>query len=575
MENYKKNSSKLLSKIESENNKLVLYSIYDTFFNVDDNVYIIVVDETKASPEYILLDSINTSMKYKILKKVGNRITLDIKYDEFINNYKEINNNVTDVELLQSCYISRIYLSDSEIKSGVINSSIMENIKLQPITKTKIEWKQGIILKSNTEIINIDFNPKNNDEYLILTLRYNNLTNKIEKYFTKNNKNHGLNFINTESEKYLNLTDCNINIGYYKKVLLNTSLYTTHKINSSVFFECNIDGSYIVDGGNFINSVLLSNYIIWNNGVWDDSNSSLFKPQIWENGIWKNGTLSNITKWNNGVFEKGTFNGYTWVNGTFNGGTFTKSIWDGGIFNGGTFTESTWNGGIFNGGEINNTVWDNGEFNSGTMKNTNWKNGVFNNGTMENTNWETGTFNDGLIIDSKWYDGVFKKGTISNSKWYNGIFYNGIINNGSIWEDGRFYNGKFENSFWKKGNVYYGTFNDVDWVSGDFYNGIMNNSSIHSINWYNGITNNSLFGDSSDSVIKWKNGTFNSGRFGYYNVSKTLDTSETYWLGGTFYSGDFYGKKWFDGIMYTCNNFDDNVVESKFFLNKIFEPYKI
>ena len=128
-------NSKLLSKIETENNKLVLYSIYDTFFNVDDNVYIIVVDETKATPEYILLDSINTSMKYKILKKVGNRITLDIKYDEFINNYKEINNNVTDVELLQSCYISRIYLSDSEIKSGVINSSIMENIKLQPITK--------------------------------------------------------------------------------------------------------------------------------------------------------------------------------------------------------------------------------------------------------------------------------------------------------------------------------------------------------------------------------------------------------------------------------------------------------
>lgn len=575
MENYKKNSSKLLSIIESENNKLVLYSVYDTFFNVNDNIYIIVVDDTKATPEYILLDSINTTMKYKVLKKIGNRITIDIKYDEFINNYKEIKND-NNVELLPPCYISRIYLTDSEIKSGVINSSLMENIKLQPITKTKIDWKQGIILKSDTEILNLNINPKNNDEYLILTLRYDKKTNKIEKFFTKNNKNYGLNFINIESEKYLNLTNCNINIGYYNKVLFNTSLYTTHKINNSVFFECNIDGSYIIDGGNFINSVLLSNYITWNNGIWNDNNNSFFKPQIWENGIWKNGTLSNITKWNDGIFENGIFRGYSWVSGTFNGGNFIDSTWNSGVFNGGLIENSTWNGGNFNSGTFKNSYWNGGEFNNGTMVNTNWINGKFNNGTFRNSIWENGIFNNGLFIDSTWNNGTFNNGTINNSDWKNGIFYNGIIDNGSIWENGRFYNGKVENSDWKNGIVYYGTFNRINWVNGEFYNGIMNNSSIDSINWYNGIANNSLFGYSSASVINWKNGSFNSGTFGYeYDiVSGTTTASEIYWLGGTFYSGYFYGKKWFDGIMYTCNNFDYNVVDSKFFLNKIFEPYK-
>lgn len=573
MENYKKNSSKLLPIIDSENNRVVLHSIYDTFINVGDNIYIIVVDETKKTPEYLLLDSINTMLKYKVIKKTGNRITVDIAYDEFISIYKQIK-NTNVVELIPPCYISRIYISNSEIISGEINSVVMKENKLQPVTKTNIVWKQGVILSSNSEIINIDFNPKNDDEYLVLTSRYNINTKKIEYYFTKNNKNNGLTFINVENEEYLNLTDCNVNIGYYEKIIFNTSLYNTYNINSGVLLNCNIDGSYIVNGGNFIDCVLLSNYIIWNNGIWDNTINTIFKPQIWGNGIWKNGIFSNNTKWVDGVFENGVFYGNTWVNGVFNGGTFEESNWENGVFNGGLLEDSVWKDGIFNGGVINKSDWFNGKFNAGYMVDTEWFGGEFNNGEFYHSIWYDGVFNNGLFNESTWYNGVFNNGVLTNTTWYNGVFYNGLINGESIWVDGRFYNGRFENSNWKKGVVHYGEFNDVDWDLGDFYNGIMVNSRIKSVNWYNGISNNNILGINNSGVINWYNGSFNSGQFGFEYDLEDGVPSETDWLGGTFYSGLFYGRRWLGGIVYTCENFDNNVIDSKYFLDKVFEPYK-
>ena len=516
MDKYRKNSSKILPKIENEHNRVVLYSEYDTFYDIDDNIYILVFDQTTS--EYTYLDSVNNEKKYKILNKKGNRITLDIVYDTFIK-------NLGKTELETNCYISRIILNNTEVKSGTINSSLITDITMQPNSVNKIIWKQGIILNSTNEILNINFEPKYDDEYLVLKTEYDG-TN-IRNYFTKNNKNNGLNYINIENNDYLNLTNCNLSIGYYNKCIINTENYKEKTISNSNLDNCSINGTIVINSGYFLDCLLLSHDIVWNYGIWENNLGFEFKPNMWYDGIWKKGELSNITHWKNGIFDGGTFNGNLWDDGTFNGGVFSGTEWVNGTFNDGTFSNSTWNNGIFNGGTFSNSIWN---------------------------------------------DGIFNGGTFSGSDWVNGVFSNGIIKD-SNWIDGKMHNGKIKSSSWTNGVVYYGIFNDVDWEDGEFYNGIMNNSRINKIMWYNGITNNSIFGIDLYSEINWKNGSFNSGVFGYPYDILTGEPSNSNWIGGTFYSGDFYGKYWFDGIMYTGND-NYGVIDDKFKLDKVFEPYK-
>ena len=564
MDNYRKNSVKLLPLISNENNKLIIYTEFDTFFDVEDYVYILVYDTFQ--PEYLLLDSVKNLTNYKVLNKSGNKITLDINYEEIYNILK------SDI-LTSECVITRIIINDSKIIRATINSSVIKNTIMQPISSSSIDWKQGIVTDNIYEFENVNFKSKYDNTYLILTSEYNIKTKQIENYYTNNNKGLGLSVLNLSNDSLMNFINCDVYAGEFNNSIFY-SANSSYVIKNGKFNNCVIGSRCTIDNGKFNNCTFSSNDVIWNYGVWNyeiDNTSDIFRPSVWNDGIWMNGKLSNTTSWSNGIFYNGLFNGVKWTNGEFNGGNFNKSTWINGQFNNGTMINSTWVDGIFNNGIISDSTWVDGTFNNGSVINSTWTNGIFNNGIINsNSIWWNGTFNNGQFDNSVWWDGEFNNGKIlNNTKWWNGKFYNGSFQD-STWDNGKFYNGNMTSSSWSEGSVYYGILNAVKWDSGNFYNGTMNNSEyVDRIEWFNGISNNCIFGNSLSPIINWYNGSFNSGSFGTSN-----HVGELKWYNGSFYTGTFLGDYWFGGVFYIGDD-NNKVVDSKYKINKPFEAYKM
>jgi len=571
MSDFNKSSVKLLPIIENTDNKVTFYTEFDGEFEVGDKLYIAV--NNTGITEYTLLDSlVNTgstdaNIGYELLKKEGNRIVLDIKYDTFITSL----NSLTP----ETCFIGRVYITNSTINRGIINGCLIKDTSTQPLSKANIEWKQGILFDTLGSITNIDFNSKSENTKLILKTIINS-KGQVESFYTYNNYGVGLTIINL-SDNIFQLGECNITAGVFNNCVIKGN---NNIISGGELYNCYIGDSYIINGGKLINCEFESSNATWNAGSWGSeytgTTNNPFKPLTWNNGTWEYGIFPSDSTWVNGRFKNGIFNGLSWNDGEFLDGEISGT---------------TWNNGIFNNGIIYNSYWDNGIFNGGVMYDTTWNNGIFNNGAIYSTstkyNWNNGTFNSGIITNMNWLNGTFNDGTVSGCTWSTGDFYDGKFTGGSIWTDGKWYNGEFEdskwyngdfyngimkNSWWQYGSVYYGVFIDMSsfimngrgWLDGIWYNGTMNNVSVANIDWYNGIANESQFGNTSSVSIIWRNGSFNSGTFGGWGNSE--------WQDGKFYYGTFSGDDWKNGTFYT--GAVTTYINPKFKTNKPFKPFK-
>lgn len=559
MATFTKNAVKILPKIYNSENKVVIYTEFDGFFEVGDKLYIMVNNiGINFSQEYYKLDSYynrsnkNNSIGYTLLEKNNNMLKLDINYDEL---------GITS--LIEDCYISRVYIKDTIIQNGTINGTSFYNVKFEVNNTLNLIWKQGIIFNvSGDSITNINFKDKYDSNFLILKSQINN--NNVESFYTYNNYKIGLSHVNINGNSIV-LNNCNIFSGTFESCIIrgeNVFIYGGKLIECTIGVtndNITINGAYLY---NCDCTYDVLSKLKWLNGKWynnwSGSTNNPFNFIEWINGVWEYGIFPQKV-WNNGRFINGDFNGIIWYNGIFYNGTFINSIWDNGYFNGGIIQNSTWNNGDFNNGIISNTSWMNGIFNGGEMNNCNWVNGVVNNGLILNSTWTDGTFNNGKIDSSTWYNGIFKNGIFDNGIWENGIFHNGTFND-STWNMGKFYNGSIFNSDWYEGEMFFGTVTNLKWIGGTWHNGIAN-----LIDFYNGIWENGIFNSGRIYDGKWENGSFNNGYFG------TIDSPiKPKWYNGIFYNGEFNGE-WSGGTFYTGTR--NTFIPPKDYIGKEFVPY--
>jgi len=575
MNNFNKSSVKLLPIIENTDNRVTFYTEFDGDFEVGDKLYIAV--NNTGITEYLILDSLvntgctDSTIGYELLQKDGNRIVLNIIYDTFILK----NSGLTP----ETCFIGRVYVTNSEINRGIINGCLIKDTSTQPLSKSNIEWKQGILFDTIGAINNIDFNSKSDDSKLILKTIINS-NGEVESFYTYNNYGIGLSIINL-SDNIFQLNECNISAGVFNNCNIEGN---SNEITGGELYNCFVGESYIVNGGRLVDSEFESSNVVWLNGKWSssytgDTANNPFKPLTWENGTWEDGIFPPASTWLNGRFRDGVFAGLSWNNGEFEDGALSGTTWSDGIFNDGIIYNSIWENGIFNNGVIIDTRWNNGTFNNGAIYSTGtpalWDNGIFNNGIITNMSWLDGVFNDGTISGCTWTTGDFYNGKLAgNSEWIYGNWYNGEFEN-SIWRDGKFYNGIMKNSFWEDGSVYYGVFIDMSpylndvrgWKEGIWYNGTMNNVEVVKIEFHDGIVNDSTIGyNSSLSIVNWYNGSFNSGTFGY-----NFGAGNYIWHDGKFYYGTFSGDEWVNGTFYTGDI--TTYINPKFKVGKPFKPY--
>lgn len=523
--NSKKNSVKLLPIIEQFEKYTAFYTEFDSKFEEGDKLYIMIVDSGTTD---FVLDSFETSgttynsIGYKLLKKEKNKIILDIIYETV--------SGITITE--NNAYIGRIYIKEGNIKRGSIDGAMLYNVTLQPVNLMTLLWNQGILVSSPSEIKNILFNSKTSNELVLKSVINDGI---VENYYTNDNYYKGLSIINL-SYDILNLNGCNINAGTFNDCYIVGS---NRIINNGEFNECIIGATTIINNGEFNNCEMDSNSVKWNNGIWDytedSGTTSSFKTIIWKNGIWRNGIFPNTSIWENGYFLNGDFNGLKWNSGVFgsldNEPIFNSTTWENGFFFSGEFTNSSWENGTFDGGIFtNNSIFYSGEFNGGQFIDSTWLDGEFNNGVFSGSTWINGNFNNGEFIDSTWENGNFNSGLFTISIWKDGVFYDGYFED-STWYNGIFHNGSMFNSTWLDGEMYFGIINNTNWSGGTWYNGIANNIIWASGIWYNGVWNFSEWLSGT-----WYNGSFNSNNFGVVG-----DESNSIWMNGNFYEGEFNG----------------------------------
>ena len=595
---YKTNAVKALQKIDNTNNYCTFYSELDHNYQIDDIVYLYIVNIFYISK--ISLDNINyhnyldsyynyttnSIIGYKIISTIDNKIILDIKYDSLLQLYSGITTTLNSTIKYNDIYITKILTKDCIIDKYydntdlIINSTILNNTIFTGYTYNNlslINLKQAILINITNTLYNITFNNKYSNDYLTTNYKLDELDNIII-FFTQNNNGYGytyyinVNIINTKS----------INNGIFLTDSNNYNTITNSNIYNGYFENYNLvkNMMYYSYCKNCITSTDLSN--IWYNGIWNNTNSiSYFTYKKWMNGIWLNGTTSLDMVWYDGSFEYGLFTNSIWENGTFNNGEFYTSIWKKGVFNNGSMTNgSKWYSGIMNGGIMKNGIFNNGTINNGYIggeDNVSLINYcIFNNGTIHNTTIKNCIFNNGLISNSIWYNGKFYNGTFLNSIWEDGTFYDGYFYSGSTFQNGTINNGLFEysildadnhkdiimnfatikNSYMRKVIINNAIINnstedlfEYNVISGKdngayyyYYNaGGTENYKIRFCYIDNCIINNCTLNDGviSDSSL-WYNGKFNYGIFEETSI----------WYYGIFYDGYFRGE-WKDGIFYT------------------------
>ena len=433
MANYNKNSVKLLQKIEKHDNNTYFYTEFNGEYNIGDILYISTKNNSGGVQN--IIDSLYTQKGYKLLSKKGNRLELEISYnhleDNGITSMPPYNSSDTN-----EAYIGRVYINNATIKRGNINNTILHDVIIEPSTKGDVNLIQSILVSikeknSERKIKNIDFNNKYSDGIQILKSEYNinSPNDNIESYYTDNNNNFGVSYINL-SDNIIELENCNINSGIFRDCILNGDNNT---ITNGYLEECDVDG-YIIDNGYFNNCILNLNNT-WNFGYWINSGETGSEFQVidWNDGVWINGYFPPVSTWYNGTFMNGKFEGNEWNNGEFQSGVFTSSVWNNGVFNSGLFEKSEWHNGEFYDGQIVDSIWVDGIFHDGIMYSSDdnqkviWSGGTVNDGSFLYVDWKDGIVNYCDFFQCDWTTGVFNNGQMLECNWEDGKFYDGII----------------------------------------------------------------------------------------------------------------------------------------------------
>ena len=610
----KKNAVKLLSKIDSIDNYVILYTEFDGFFDIGDRLYIMAIDT--SSDEYQYLDSINNynstsdKMGFVVLDKIRNSIKINRKYNEFTKNINSINSD---------CYISTVYIKNSSIKTGYINASLLNNVMLDTTENNKLRIIQCVLAKLNGSVINNTIlEKKYNKKDLILKTEI--IDNKVESYYTYNNYDNGLTIINL-SDNRLDINGTDI----YDGIINNCDIYTDTSI-SNLPNPNNLLGHWSLDelDGKIISGNLNKNIVLNSGNILVDgiSNNGIFRSlPLDESGI---GVLNGINLENSNTFSISIWFKLERYNG-YDISLYTTSVlcFRNNDYKFGIYIDSPGDSPILNFGITDNNELLNIEFGIEYGK---WYHCVFVNDSglikqyinnelkseLNNTINYSGIFDmligysmniprekfsspfRGIIDEIRVYDKVLTDdeikslydnpgGDFSLKKYiHSGLLNNCNIDNGYIVKGGTFNNctvsdltkweyGKWVNSYneiennpfksnvWEDGIWEGGRFPDILWKNGRFISGTFNgiwddgvfiNGTFKDSNWNNGIFNNGLFENSN-----WSGGTFNNGTFENSNWSGGTFNNGTFensdWYGGTFHGGQFENSKWYDG---TFNN---------------------
>lgn len=596
MANFLKNAVRVLPLIERVDDYIALYTEFDGFFNIGDRLYIMVYNQSTTN-SYNYLDSDATKermtdsdgevfinkMGVVVIDKINNKLILDIKYESLLGLNGTLKFNMSS----DIIYISRVYIKDGTINNGSVNALMCRNITLNPSNSLAITWYQGIIPNTNDVITNINFTKKYTSSSYIRKTEYDTLTKQVSSYYTKNNYDRGISFIGygkSINSVKINLIDCTISDGNFNYCNFKTQNIPHITFNGGKIENSTIADKCIINNGYFINTSIMNQYSIWNNGRYSNNNSSKFLLPTWYNGTWESGEFPSTCVWMNGRFLNGNFNSSTWIDGVFYNGTITGSIWYNGQFNGGVFCDkSIWHNGVFNGGKMDDIVVVLGKFNNGTIANSiitemNFYDGNINKSEINSCNIYGGTITSSKINSSNIYGGVITGTSTEKSNITNSVINQSNINfsriDKSTINNGRLSGINVINSIINycvasnKTNITYSVWNDgiandirLDHV--DWYDGIANYAVITNSHWYNGSFNNGIFGNPSESEITktfWHDGEFH---FGIFNGV---------WTKGTFHFGTIFNKNSKLDIFYIPGNQSINIadVTDRFITYKIF-----
>jgi len=584
----KKNAVKLLPKIDSVDNYVILYTEFDGFFDIGDRLYIMAIDT--SSDEYQYLDSINNynstsdKMGFVVLDKIGNSIKINRKYDDLSENIDTIKSD---------CYIGTVYIKNSTIKTGYINSALLNNVILDTNENDKLRIMQCVLSKLNGDTINNTIlEKKYNKSDLIL--KTDIIDDNIESYYTYNNYDNGLTIINL-SDNRLDINGTDI----YDGIINNCDIYTNTIIdnfpdNNNLMGHWSFDdlsGEIIL--GNLNKDITLYNGDVLVNGI---SGNAVFRYLVSDStgiGILNDINLNHNTDFSMSVwFKLERYNGYdtslyttsvlSFENDNYNFGIYINKPGSSPILKFGVngvndsndnilsldygITYNTWYHCVFvnDNGIINQYI--NGEFISGMTNNIEYGD-IFDVLIGYNKSISKNDFSApfrGSIDEFRIYDKILTGdeikilydnpgGDFSLKKYiYSGLLNNCNINDGyiikggtfndctvsslTIWKNGKWINNSddivdnpFKCKFWENGTWEGGTFPNSYWNDGTFVSGIFNGD------WNNGIFINGTFDESN-----WSGGTFNDGLFKNSN-----------WYGGIFDNGTFENSNWLNG---TFNN---------------------
>ena len=465
------NAVKLLPKIDSYNGYIQLYTYLDSHIEEGDTIFIsysgdtinleletdVILDNFKyiIYSDNFIYDTIAQGYKVLYVNKSLNTFVID----RFIH-------TIPKKGKLYNHYVSSIICNNINISKGTIDGTVFRNAILTGNT-SEIILTQCAMFAGDIE--NVDIIDKYSNNYISLSLQYNDINDTYIKYSNINNNNYGYSYFYDMNQSIIN---CNVYSGNFSNCNFISS--SSQVIDGGYFNYCTMTNYEIYDGY-FHNTNSLTN-CVWHYGKWD---GNTFTLDSWEDGVFINGVFGNDNRanWQNGTFLNGTWKGQNWYNGDFSGGVFNgqgytesgqdvTTTWMNGNFKGGTllntnFNNIYWETGKIYGGEINNLSINSGDINGGKFYNVSIKNSNINGGYFYNSkNNSTGsTSTNNYLSKNKIYGGDFL------GNWHNPLYTGSTVGLTEI-SDSEIFGGNFKyTAFYNFNEIHNGNFEDVQFYS--------------------------------------------------------------------------------------------------------------
>ena len=402
------NAVKLLSKIDSYNGYIQLYTELDSHIEEGDMVFITYSGNTHDLDVY--LDN------YTYVCYSDNFI-----YDDYSKGYKVlyVDKNINTFVInrfiytippkssISGHYVCSVFSNEININKGIIDGTFFKDANISASTNS-VEVNQCIMIKGNFS--NVYIKSKYDNNYLTLSTKL--INDVYTKYLNLNNNDYGYSYFYNST----NIKNCEISTGNFINCTISST--DSNTISGGYFSYCYID-KYIIYDGYFYNSVLNTN-CVWKYGIWNGDIGNTFILDNWYDGIFINGIFGNGTdsRWNNGKFLNGIWRGNVWLNGKFSGGLFEG----------------------------------NGKNDSSTNKfiQSEWLNGQFTGGKLLNATGNTISWRNGEILGGEIYNLIVNGGTIYGGDFYNSSFKNATIDGGNFhtqYQKERFYDNCYSQSY--------------------------------------------------------------------------------------------------------------------------------